>query len=438
MLPDRSYIAVNNFSLQKLAIIGTGIAGMGCGWFLHKDYDLTVYEQNDYVGGHTNTVSVDEDGTPVHFDTGFMVFNHVTYPYLTKLFEQLGVATKKTSMSFSVQHVPTGLEYCGSGLSGLFAQRKNMFSPKFIRMLLQISKFNKEANRIVLQNDAAVKGLNEMTIADFCRLHRLGEDFLHKYLVPMSGAVWSTPPVKMLDFPAETLIRFFYNHGFLGLDTQHQWWTVTGGSKNYRDRIIVPFKEKILVNNAALSVRRENGKAFVKSKDGQERAFDKVIFACHGDEAYRLIENRSADEERLLSCFHYQENKATVHTDDSLMPKAKKAWSSWNYRIAGKGRDEAPSTIYWMNSLQGVSDKKNYYVSINEAGEADPKKIIREIDYTHPLFDLKAMEAQKELPLLNERGPLYFCGSYFRYGFHEDALMSAVQLCEGILKRQVL
>lgn len=419
--------------MQKLAIIGTGMAGMGCGWFLHKEYELTVYEQNDYVGGHTNTISVDENGTPVHFDTGFMVFNHVTYPYLTKLFAELGVETKKTSMSFSVQHVESGLEYCGSGLNGLFAQRKNIFSPKFIRMLMQISRFNKESVNW-LQNEKD----ENLSIADYCKRFGLGEDFIHKYLVPMSGAVWSTPPEKMLDFPAHTLIHFFYNHGFLGLNTQHQWWTVTGGSKNYRDKIIVPFRDKIMVNNAAVSVRRENGKVKVKSKDGQEREFDKVIFACHGDDAIAMIENPTADEKRLLSCFRYQPNKATVHTDDSIMPKNKKVWSSWNYRIAKKNETELPSTIYWMNSLQGVSDKRNYYVSINEADEVDPKKIIREIDYTHPLFDVPAILAQKELPKLNETGPLYFCGSYFRYGFHEDALLSAVQLCEGILNKKLL
>jgi uncharacterized protein len=420
--------------LQKLAIIGTGIAGMGCGRFLDKEYDLTIYEALDYVGGHTNTIAVDEDGKEVFFDTGFMVFNHETYPYLTKLFSQLAVPTQKTSMSFSVQHVPSRLEYCGSGLNGLFAQRKNIFNPRFIRMLMQISRFNKEAVKL-LESGQEVG----WTIAEFCRRYQLGEDFLQRYLVPMSGAVWSTPSEKMLDFPALTLVRFFYNHGFLGLNTQHQWYTVTGGSKNYRDLLIAPFKNKIRVGNAAVSVRRENGGAVVRSKDGQERRFDKVIFACHGDQALRLLENPTADEKRLLSCFKYQPNKATIHTDDSIMPETKSAWSSWNYRIVKKDGKELPgTTIYWMNSLQGVSEKRNYYVSINDAGEVDPKKIIREIDYEHPLFDVAAINAQKELPVLNETGPLYFCGSYFRYGFHEDALMSAVELCNRMTGRTVL
>jgi uncharacterized protein len=424
--------------MQKLAIIGTGIAGMGCGWFLHRDYELTVYEQLDYVGGHTNTISVDENGTPVYFDTGFMVFNHETYPYLTKLLEELQVATKKTDMSFSVQHVPSGLEFCGSGLNGLFAQRKNIFSPKYIRLLMQITRFNKVANAFVKQESTATGKTSDISVADFCKQHQLGDDFLYKYLIPMSGAVWSTPPDKMLEFPAYTLMRFFYNHGFLGLDTQHQWWTVDGGSRMYRDKIIIPYAERILLNHPAVSVKFESGKVKIIARDGNTREFDKVIFACHGDEALKLLADPTADQQRLLSCFKYQANKATVHTDESIMPKAKIAWSSWNYRIDQSDRFAQPSTIYWMNSLQGVSDKKNYFVSINEAKEVDPRKIIREIDYTHPLFDVKAIEAQKELKSLNQTGPMYFCGSYFRYGFHEDALMSAVELCSSLLNKQVL
>ncbi len=430
---------------------------MSCGHFLHKEYDITIYEQGDYVGGHTNTISVDEDGKLVHFDTGFMVFNHETYPYLTKLFAELKVETKKTNMSFSVQHVPTGLEYCGSGLNGLFAQRKNIFSPKFIRMLMQISRFNKEAIKIVKSSEFLVRREDEIsvaeivksseflvrregeiTVAEFCKKHNLGEDFLHKYLIPMSGAVWSTPPDKMLGFPALTLIRFFYNHGFLGLDTQHQWWTVTGGSKNYRDKIIAPFKDKIQINNGAVSVLREENGVIVKSKDGKAKLYDKVIFACHGDEAFQLLKNPTTEQERLLSCFKYQPNRAIIHTDESVMPKTKSVWSSWNYRIAKVNGVEIPSTIYWMNCLQGCSDKKNYFVSINSNGNIAPEKIIREMDYTHPLFDVPAINAQKELPKLNETGPVYFCGSYFRYGFHEDALQSSVQLCEAILDKKLL
>jgi uncharacterized protein len=411
--------------LQTLAIIGTGIAGMSCGHFLHREYDITVFEQDSYAGGHTNTIAVEEDNKHVYFDTGFMVFNHVTYPLLTKLFAELRVDTKPTSMSFGVQHLPSGLEYCGSGLNGLFAQRKNITNPRFVRMLMQISRFNRES--IKLLNNPTIEN---WSVRDFCRALSLGDDFLQKYLIPMSGAVWSTPPDKMLDFPALTLIRFFHNHGFLGLHTQHQWYTVTGGSGMYRDKIIAPFANRIRLNDGAAKVNRfSDGRVEVRTRSGHTQIFDKVIFACHADQALRILQQPTDNEQRLLSCFGYQPNRAIVHTDETLMPKTKRAWSSWNYRI---GSDNLPSTIYWMNSLQGVSEKRNYFVSINGADAIDPKKIIREIDYEHPLFDVKARKAQTELQTLNEKDSIYFCGSYFRYGFHEDALLSAVELCRRL------
>jgi len=409
----------------SLAIIGTGIAGMGCAHLLQHKFNLAIFEQNDYVGGHTNTITVDEDGTPVHMDTGFMVFNYQTYPNLCKLFEEIQAPVKKTAMSFSVQHVPSGLEYCGSGLNGLFAQRGNIFSPRFIKMLLQITRFNKES----------VKALNnpvyeDYSIKQFIDKFGFGEDMLWKYLVPMSAAVWSTPMEKMLDFPALTLIRFFKNHGFLGLNTQHQWYTLQGGSESYKKILIAPFKDKIQTNIGAIKVERSADKAIVHTSNGSRQTFDKVVFACHGDQALRLISAPTEAEQQLLSRFKYQENIATVHTDESIMPKNKKVWSSWNYRIEERDGKQLPTTIYWMNSLQGVSKKKNYFVSIGALeGSIDKNKIIQEIVYEHPLFDVPAIQAQEELYKLNENGPLYYCGSYFKYGFHEDAYASAVNLC---------
>ena len=237
----------------------------------------------------------------------------------------------------------------------------------------------------------------------------------------------------MLEFPIVTLVRFFQNHGFLGLNTQHQWYTLEGGSESYKKILIAPFKDRIVVNNGAKSVRRENGKAIVTTQDGNEHVFDKVIIAAHGDEALAMLAQPTGEEYRLLSCFKYQENVAAVHTDESVMPKTRSAWSSWNYRIEERNGVQLPTTIYWMNSLQGVSKKKNYFVSINPLeGSIHPSKLIRTINYTHPLFDVPAMQAQDELPRLNADGPVYFCGSYFRYGFHEDAYMSAVELCSKL------
>jgi predicted NAD/FAD-binding protein len=429
---DKSSSASRRGLGGKTAIIGTGIAGMGCAHFLYPDNDLTIYEQNDYVGGHTNTVTVDEDGKPVYVDTGFMVFNFKTYPNLCKLFDEIKAPIKKTDMSFSVQHVPSGLEYSGSSVNHLFAQRKNLFSPSYIRMLLQIGRFNKESVKILDDPKYA-----NYSIGQYVKEFGFGEEMLWKYLVPMSSAVWSTPMEQMLDFPAVTLIRFFLNHGFLGLDTQHQWYTLQDGSQAYRKILIEPFKDKISVNRAAVKVIRKDGKVIVEASDGSSETFDRVIIAAHGDQALAMLQTPTSEEQRLLSNFKYQYNKAVLHTDTSVMPKAKLAWSSWNYRIKEENGQLIPSTIYWMNRLQQVSDKKDYFVSVNPHDELDEKKIIKELDYEHPLFDVPAINAQDELYKLNVAGPIYFCGSYFKYGFHEDAFASAVMLCEGLLGRKV-
>lgn len=419
--------------MLKTAIIGTGIAGMGCGHFLNASHDLTFYEQNDYIGGHTNTVTVDEDGKPVYVDTGFMVFNYHTYPNLCRLFAEIGAPVKKTDMSFSVQHVPTGLEYAGSSVNHLFAQRKNIFNLKYIKMLMQIGRFNKESVKIVDDPKYA-----NYSIGRYVKEFGFGEEMLWKYLVPMSSAVWSTPMEEMLDFPAVTLIRFFQNHGFLGLDTQHQWYTLEKGSQSYREILIKPFKDRIKVNRKALKViRQDDGKVMIRASDDSEEVFDRVIVATHGDQALALLAEPTQQEHKLLSCFKYQYNKATLHTDESIMPKTKLAWASWNYRIQQENGKLNPSTIYWMNMLQGVSDKKNYFVSINPHDNVDPKKIIKELDYEHPLFDVPAINAQEQLYKLNLDGPVYFCGSYFKYGFHEDAFASAVKLCSQLLGRPV-
>lgn len=420
--------------METLAIIGTGIAGMGCGHLLQNDYDITLFEKNGYAGGHTNTITVNENGAAVHMDTGFMVFNFETYPNLVRMFEEIKAPIKKTDMSFSVQHRPSGLEYCGSDINGLFAQRRNIFNPKYIRMLMQIASFNKISIKIL--DDPHYENYS---LGQYIREFHFGEEMLWKYLVPMSSAVWSTPMDKMLDFPAVTLIRFFKNHGFLGLNTQHQWFTLHNGSQSYRELLIRPFRDRIALNNAAIKISRQEGKATVHLRDGSRQQFDKVILACHANEALQLLERPTDMEQRLLSPFHYQKNVATVHTDESVMPRNKKAWSSWNYRIQEANGTLQPSTIYWMNKLQGVSDRQNYFVSINTIPESiDPAKIIREIDYEHPLFDVPAISAQKELPQLNGTGPVYYCGSYFRYGFHEDAYKSAVDLCGQLLVRKTV
>ena len=416
--------------MKRVAIIGTGIAGLGCAHFLHHRCDLTLYEKNDYAGGHTNTVSVAEANRSVPIDTGFMVFNEVTYPNLTRLFRELGVATKPTKMSFSVQHLPTNLEFCGTSLNHIFGQRKNLARPRFWKMIFQINRFNSEA--VAALNSAEFAAMN---LGEYVRQRNYGDDFLNFYLVPMSSAVWSTPPKLMLEFPAIALLRFFHNHGFLGLHTQHPWFTVVNGAKSYVEKITAPFRDKLKLKNSAASVRREGSRVKVTNVSGQTETFDQVIFASHADETLKMLADADAQERALLGEFKYQSNTALLHTDASVMPKIKLCWASWNYRIDRTADGKiSPSTIYWMNSLQGVSERQNYFVSINGESSVNPKSVLKRINYEHPLFSSGAIRAQKLLPKLNERmnNNVFFCGSYFRYGFHEDALTSALELCRTL------
>jgi predicted NAD/FAD-binding protein len=277
-----------------------------------------------------------------------------------------------------------------------------------------------------------------MTLAEYAKEKNYGHDFLFKYLIPMSSAVWSTPIDLMLDFPAFSLVRFFKNHGFLGLKTQHQWYTIVNGSQSYREILIEAFRNRIKVNSPVAKVERNDHSATVILNDGQRLMFDKVIFASHADETLSMLSNPTIAEEKLLSPFKYQENIAMLHTDESIMPKTKLAWSSWNYRIDNTiEKGLSPSTIYWMNSLQHVSQKKNYFVNINGEEQVDPQKVLKRIVYTHPLFTVESQKAQPLLPTLNETGPLYYCGSYFKYGFHEDAFTSALELSRTLLKQKI-
>jgi predicted NAD/FAD-binding protein len=426
--------------MPTLAIIGTGIAGLGCAHFLQRDFDLTLFEQNTHAGGHSHTVDVPEKigadaERTVAFDTGFMVFNQVTYPHLTRLFAQLGVPIKPTAMSFSVRHADSGLEFAGSSLNHLFAQRRNLLRPRFWQLLRAINRFNAEAIA-ALADPAAEKE----TLGEYVRRRGYGADFLELYLVPMSSAVWSTPPALMLSFPATTLLRFFHNHGFLGLHTQHPWWTVDGGSRVYVQKLTAPFRDRIRLRQAATRVVRSPGGVKVMTAHGDGGTFDHVILACHGDQSLRLLAQPTHAEARLLAEFRYYPNVATVHTDRSVMPRTRLAWSSWNYELNRDARGAvSTATHYWMNSLQGVSDRQDYFVSINRPEAIAPERVLRRIDYEHPLFTLGAMRAQAEIPTLNTaaRGmtETYFAGAWQRFGFHEDGLLSAVRLSEQLLGR---
>ncbi len=432
--------------MHSIAIIGSGISGLGAAWFLHREFDVTVFEAADYPGGHTCTVTVDEGGRAVPIDTGFMVFNHVTYPHLTRLFQVLGVSTKPTGMSFGVQHRPRGLEYSGNSLNHLFAQRRNLLRPSFYRLLRQIDRFNREATAAL--DDPAVGPMN---LDDYVRRGGYGDDFTQLYLLPMCSAVWSTPPEKMRRFPAATLLRFLHNHGLLGLDTQHQWWTVEGGAHRYVEKLTAPFRDRIRLRTPVRGVRRLAAGGVEITTETEAAHFDKVILACHPPTTLALLgAGATAEERRGLAPFHYQPNTATLHTDEAVMPRTRRAWSAWNYRLDAPAAPagDAPgvgaanlsvSTHYWMNRLQGVSDQVNYFVSIGGGHLTAPEQTLRTLDYEHPLFDLAAAQAQPGLAGLNAsargRTETYFAGAWQRYGFHEDGLLSAVNLATLLLGR---
>jgi len=412
---------------QKLAIIGTGIAGMGCAHYLQNDFDISIFEKGDRVGGHTNTVYVEENGIQIPIDTGFIVFNKENYPNLLKLFGELNAPIKKTQMSFSAMIPHHNLEYCGSSLNLIFAQRKNIFSPRYIRFLIQLTRFNKECMEVLEDINLAL-----LSISEYCKYKKFNDDLLNWYLLPMSSALWSTPPETTATFPAVTLVRFFKNHGFLGLNTQFQWYTVDGGSEEYKKRLIFPFKDKIRINSIVKKVKRKTEGVEITTANGETLLFDKVIVATHADEAHLILEETMTSEKAMLAPFHYEKNRTILHTDDSVMPKTRRAWSSWNYCTEKIENKLVSACTYWMNSLQQVSKNKNYFVTINECKPIDKNKILKEIIYEHPIFTVEAMKMQKYLPEMNYNGQVYFCGSYFRYGFHEDALMSAVAVCNRI------
>lgn len=409
----------------SLAIIGSGISGLGCAHFLQHDYDLTLFEAGNHVGGHTNSITVPEADGEAVMDTGFMVYNEVTYPLLTRLFKQLNVPTKETVMSFSVHHGPTGIEWNGAGLNTLFAQRKNVFSPDHWRFLLQLNRFNGEA--VAALEDPRWQKMN---LREYVEARGYGRAFLERYLIPMGGAVWSSPPDRMLEFPAVTLLRFWHNHGFLGLHAQHQWRTVDGGSREYVKRLIPPFADRIHLQTPVRQVRRLADGVEVTTEKFGARHFDKVILASHADQSLRLLADPTDKEVEVLSTFKYQPNRTQVHSNASVMPDLKRCWAAWNYRNdAGR-----TTTHYWMNALQGVSKRRNYFVSLN--AELPASDAHATIDYEHPLFDLKAIAAQGEVQNLNNpSGRTFFCGAWTRYGFHEDGLLSAFKLSERLLGR---
>lgn len=408
---------------MRIAIIGSGISGLGAAYLLNRHHEVRIYERNGYIGGHSNTVDAprsDGKGT-IPVDTGFIVFNERTYPNLLGLFDTLDVPVKKTDMSFAVSVDQGRLEYGGSNLAAIFAQRRNIFKPGFYRMLNDIVRFYRDAPALL--NDA---GTPEMTLGEFIERGRYGKAFARDHLLPMAAAIWSCSTDTMRDFPARSFVRFFVNHGLFELKERPQWWTVDGGSREYVRRITATLGQPVMTGCPARKVVRTEAGVLVHDDNGAVERYDRVVFACHGDEAYQMLADQSDQESAILSRFTYQPNEAILHTDAGQMPRRKRAWSSWNYMSSSTTAPESNVAVtYWMNSLQSIGDDTPLFVTLNPIQPIDAGKVIDQFVYDHPVFDAGAVSAQAELPSIQGNGGVWFCGSYCGYGFHEDGLASA-------------
>ncbi len=413
---------------QKIAIIGTGPAGLACGYLLNDRYDITLFERNDYIGGHANTLTTEIAGETIHTDSAFVVFNSHAYPLFNRMLRELDVASVSCPMSFGFQIAPIDLTYHTLGLTYCFCDT-NILKPRFAKMLFQMWRFYRDA-RQVLRDEK----YHELTIGEYVAARGYGDDFLHHFFIPLLAVVWSLPPQEMMQHPILTMVEFLENHGALqGVLGRKRWMTVVGGSRRYVDKICAGFRDRIKLNCGVTRVSCEGGQIRVADRHGATHRFDKVVFACHADQALRMLDTPSKLEQTLLGRFRYHPTRVVVHTDRAIMPRSRRHWAGWNYLVKPDAEGEPGCCFtYYMNKLQKVSKKTDVFVTINDGGRVEQSKILNGFEYEHPIFDLAAMQAQKRLHELNENGSRYFCGSYFKFGFHEDAFRSGVEVCRKI------
>jgi len=403
---------------MKVAVIGSGIAGNVAAYKLRKEHDITVFESGSYVGGHTNTMDVYEDDRALAVDTGFIVFNDRTYPNFIRLLEEIGQESQPSEMSFSVQADDGRVEYSGSSLNGLFAQRKNLVRPSFYRMIRDILRFN----RTTLPNVDHLDGTE--TLRNYLLENGYSKEFIDHYLIPMAAAIWSAEPGSVLEMPVKFLIRFFANHGLLQISDRPVWHVIKGGSREYVNKLVAGHQDRIRLNNPVQSIRRTDDYVEVHSATGGSERFDYAFVACHSDQALSLLQDASPVEREVLGAIQYQSNEAILHTDASLMPKKQCAWAAWNYHIP---RDSARhvAVTYNMNILQGLKANKQYLVTLHNDRHIDPGKVIRTVQYEHPVYSRESVAAQRRQSEINE-DRTFFCGAYWRNGFHEDGVVSAL------------
>ena len=395
---------------------------MSAAHLLSPHYNVTLYEKNATLGGHTRTKTIRYSGKEIAVDTGFIVFNHVNYPELTGLFRHFAVATEKSDMSFGFTMNQGQFEWAAQSLNAVFGQRRNLFKPSFYKMIADVLHFFKQA-------PLCLNHPEELTLGVLLESLHMGHDFREKFILPMGAAIWSCPSDKMLDFPAKTFVQFFKNHGLLSLNGQHQWYTVTGGAQEYIHKLTASFKNNIYLNTPIERVWSEGDKVAVLTKAGEKILHDDVVFASHADEALAMLSDATPQEKQVLGAFHYQPNKAYLHSDSTQMPKRKKCWASWSYQ-ATDGKQV--SLTYWMNKLQNIDMRYPLFVTLNPTQPIAPEKIFDEHVFTHPIFTREAIAAQTQITSIQGKRHIWFCGAYQRYGFHEDGLMSAIAVAKAL------
>jgi predicted NAD/FAD-binding protein len=412
---------------MKIAIIGSGISGLTAAYVLNRQHDITVFEAESRIGGHTATIDVNLQGQRYAVDTGFIVFNDRSYPNFIKLMEQLGVPSQPSEMSFSVSCAQTGLEYSGSNLNTLFAQRSNIVSPYFLRLVKDILRFNKQAQRDLDTGALA----DDMTLGEYLQRNHYSEGFKRHYLIPMTAAIWSASTDVVMGFPLVFFVRFFKNHGLLSVNDRPQWRTVIGGSSQYLEPLSRDFSQHIRLNCPVVAVARNAGGVRVVSQSHGEEQFDQVVFATHSDQALALLESPTDPEREVLEALPYQLNDVILHTDEAMLPRLKSTWSSWNYLLDAYQQDRAVLS-YNMNILQHIEAPVTFCVTLNKTEAIDPDKILGRYQYSHPVFSTESFAAQHRLREINGSGGVWFCGAWCRNGFHEDGVASALAVTEKL------
>ncbi|CAH0535202.1 hypothetical protein VST7929_02863 [Vibrio stylophorae] len=423
---------------MKIAIVGSGISGLTCGYYLSQEHDVSLFEANDYLGGHTATIDITQQGRDYAIDTGFIVYNDRTYPNFIRLLDEIGIKGLATEMSFSVRHDGSGLEYNGHTLATLFAQKRNLLRPKFYYFLYEIMRFNRLAKRHASQHDTPNSQAETLqTLGDFLEFHGFSDYFCHHYILPMGAAIWSSSMADMRDFPLHFFTRFFLNHGLLDIANRPQWYVIPGGSKNYIPKLVAPFVDRIFLSTPVQKVsRHQHGVTLHLAQ--QTMDFDAVIFACHSDQALALLDTPTDAEQRILAAMPYRQNQVVLHTDTSVLPKRKAAWAAWNYRIGSEAdaMQTLPTVSYNMNILQRLlpAHGQTFCVTLNPQVAIDADQVIGEFTYAHPVFNQSSLLAAHSRSEINGHHRTWFCGAYWYNGFHEDGVRSALDVIEGIAK----